>query len=94
MDNHVFFTEYCPCLVCFPSTLLDRNSQENHSGAVAMFAVPGLNVAARISAFQSILCALGAVLTGMLLISTHRSRIESNGHTAVSAFYGSLAFPI
>jgi len=78
------FPECCPCLVCILSWFSSGlKSLTKGSGTVGMLAVPGLNGVAQIAAFGSILCALSAVLTGTLLISNHRGRMESTGRAAV-----------
>ena len=48
-----------------------------------MLAVPGLNPLAQLAAFFSIISSLSSLLCGMLLVFSHRSRVESTGRAAV-----------
>ncbi|KAF8600958.1 hypothetical protein BDV93DRAFT_496167 [Ceratobasidium sp. AG-I] len=55
------------------------------SATVSLLAIPGLNGLAQIAGFLSAFCALGSVLSGMLLISNHQAQVESSGTVAVSS---------
>src|SRR5436190_23315223 len=79
--------EHRPPLVRFLFVFWDLSLLPCLSGAVALLAVPGLDALTQMAVIHSIICALGSVLVGMLLLLNHYDRTESHGRAAVCPIF-------